>query len=104
MFPNQEKKGLAKFQRMLEQKHNTALTNLLQNKDFRFYMAELLGVCKTFENAFDEKGNVAAFNNGKQAIGQKIFNDIMLVSPQAYITMCQEEQEILSLKDQMGDK
>lgn len=104
MFPNQEKKGLAKFQRMLEQKHNTALTNLLQNKDFRFYMAELLGVCKTFENAFDEKGNVAAFNNGKQAIGQKIFNDIMLVSPQSYITMCQEEQEILSLKDQMGDK
>lgn len=104
MFPNQEKKGLAKFQKMLEQKHNTALENLLQNKDFRFYMAELLGVCKTFENAFDEKGNVAAFNNGKQAIGQKIFNDIMLISPQAYITMCQEEQEILSMRDQMGDK
>jgi hypothetical protein len=104
MFPNQEKKGIAKFHKMLEQKHNTALANLLQNKDFRFYMAELLGVCKTFENAFDEKGNVAAFNNGKQAIGQKIFNDIMLISPQAYITMCQEEQEILSMRDQMGDK
>ena len=104
MFPNQEKKGLAKFQKMLEQKHTSALTNLLQNRDFRFYMAELLGVCKTFENAFDEKGNVAAFNNGKQAIGQKIFNDIMLVSPQAYITMCQEEQEILSMREQMGDK
>jgi hypothetical protein len=67
-------------------------------------MAELIGVCKTFENAFDEKGNVAAFNNGKQAIGQKIFNDIMLVSPQSYITMCEEEQEILSMRDQMGDK
>ena len=104
MFPNQEKKGLAKFQKMLEQRHASALTNLLQNRDFRFYMAVLLGVCKTFENAFDEKGNVAAFNNGKQAIGQKIFNDIMLVSPQAYITMCQEEQEILSMREQMGDK
>ena len=104
MFPNQEKKGLAKFQKMLEQRHASALTNLLQNRDFRFYMAELLGVCKTFENAFDEKGNVAAFNNGKQAIGQKIFNDIMLISPQAYITMCQEEQEILSMREQMGDK
>lgn len=104
MFPNQEKKGLAKFQKMLEQKHAAALTNLLQNRDFRFYMAELLGVCKTFENAFDEKGNVAAFNNGKQAIGQKIFNDIMLISPQAYITMCEEEQEILSMRDQMENK
>lgn len=104
MFPNQEKKGLDKFKRMLEQRHTSALNNLLQNKDFRFYIAELLGVCKTFENAFDEKGNVAAFNNGKQAIGQKIFNDIMLVSPQAYITMCQEEQEILSMREQMGDK
>lgn len=104
MFADKEKKGMMKFQQLLEQKHTTALKNLLQNKDFRFYMAELLGVCKTFENAFDEKGNVAAFNNGKQAIGQKIFNDIMLISPQAYITMCQEEQEILSLRNQLGDK
>ena len=104
MFNDKEKKGLARFQQMLAQRHNTALANLLQNKDFRFYMAELLGVCKTFENAFDEKGNVAAFNNGKQSIGQKIFNDIMLISPQSYITMCEEEQEILSMRDQMGDK
>lgn len=104
MFADKEKKGMLKFQQMLEQKHILALKNLLQNKDFRFYMAELLGICKTFENAFDEKGNVAAFNNGKQYIGQKIFNDIMLVSPQSYITMCQEEQEILSLRDQLGDK
>ena len=104
MFENKEKKGMEKFRKMLEQRHTTALKNLLQNRDFRFYMAELIGVCKTFENAFDEKGNVAAFNNGKQAIGQKIFNDIMLVSPQSYITMCEEEQEILSMREQMGDK
>lgn len=104
MFENKEKKGMEKFRNMLEHRHTTALKNLLQNRDFRFYMAELIGVCKTFENAFDEKGNVAAFNNGKQAIGQKIFNDIMLVSPQSYITMCEEEQEILSMREQMGDK
>lgn len=104
MFEDKEKKSLIKFKQMLADRHNTALKNLLQNKDFRFYMAELLGVCKTFENAFDEKGNVAAFNNGKQFIGQKIFNDIMLISPQAYITMCQEEQEILAQRDSMGDR
>lgn len=104
MFEDKEKKSLIKFKQMLADRHNAALKNLLQNKDFRFYMAELLGVCKTFENAFDEKGNVAAFNNGKQFIGQKIFNDIMLISPQAYITMCQEEQEILAQRDSMGEK
>ena len=104
MFEDKEKKSLVKFKKMLADRHTAALKNLLQNKDFRFYMSELLGVCKTFQNAFDEKGNVAAFNNGKQAIGQKIFEDIMLVSPQAYITMCQEEQEILAQRDSMGDR
>lgn len=104
MFEDKEKKSLRKFKQMLDQRHTHALTNLLKNKDFRFYMSELLGFCKTFENAFDEKGNVAAFNNGKQFIGQKIFNDIMLVNPNSYITMCKEEQEILSLRDQLGDK
>lgn len=104
MFEDKEKKSLIKFKRMLADRHDAALKNLLQNKDFRFYMAELIGVCKTFENAFNEKGNVAAFNNGKQFIGQKIFNDIMLISPQAYITMCQEEQEILAQRDSMGEK
>ena len=104
MFEDKEKKSLVKFKKMLADRHTAALKNLLQNKDFRFYMSELLGVCKTFQNAFDEKGNVAAFNNGKQAIGQKIFEDIMLVSPQAYITMCQEEQEILAQRDSIGDR
>ncbi len=104
MFEDKEKKNLFKFKQMLAERHNAALKNLLQNKDFRFYMSELLGVCKTFQNAFDEKGNVAAFNNGKQAIGQKIFEDIMLISPQAYITMCQEEQEILAQRDAIGAK
>lgn len=104
MFEDKEKRNLYKFKQMLAQRHTAALTNLLQNKDFRFYITELLGVCKTFQNAFDEKGNVAAFNNGKQAIGQKIFEDIMLINPQSYVTMCQEEQEILAMKDQMGDK
>lgn len=104
MFEDKEKKGIIKFKQMLMARHNAALKNLLQNKDFRFYMSELLGVCKTFQNAFDEKGNVAAFNNGKQAIGQKIFEDIMLINPQSYITMCQEEQEILAQRDNMGAK
>ena len=86
---------------LLEEKHNNALRELVNNKQFRFYMAELLGYCKTFENAFNEKGNVAAFNNGMQAVGQKIFNDIMLVSPKTYIMMCEEENEVLALKDQV---
>jgi hypothetical protein len=92
---------LTKFQIMLRAKHTSALENLLKNKDFRFYMSELLGYCKTFENAFDEKGNVAAWNNGRQDVGQKIYNDIMAVSPEQYLAMCKEEAEYIALKDQM---
>lgn len=97
----EQEKRRKKFQMFLEDKHTSALTNLLKNQEFRFYMAELLGFCKTFENAFSEKGNVAAYNNGLQAAGQKIFNDIMLISPEAYITMCKEENEILSVREVM---
>ena len=40
---------------------------------------------------------MAAYQNGMQAVGQKIFNDIMLINPQAYITMCEEENELLAM-------
>lgn len=96
----QIKEANRKFMTMLEGKHNQALSHLLKDKEFRFYMAELLGFCKTFENAFSEKGNVAAFQNGMQAVGQKIFNDIMLTDPKMYIKMCEEENELLSLRNQ----
>lgn len=88
------------FKEMLRGEHNKALNELVKIKAFRFYMAELLGFCKTFENAFSEKGNVAAYNNGLQAAGQKIFEDIMSVSPETYIQMCKEEAEIMAIKDQ----
>lgn len=88
-----------KFKAILEAKHDAALKNLLKNQDFRFYMSELIGFCKTFENAFNEKGNVAAFQNGLQAAGQKIFDDIMLISPEAFIKMRQEEEDLISLRE-----
>lgn len=92
------------FLALLEQKHNTVLTNLLKSQEFRFYIAELLGFCKTFENAFSEKGNVAAYQNGMQAVGQKIFNDIMVIDPSAYLKMCEEEKEILELRNNIKPK
>ena len=88
------------FREMLRGEHNKALNELVKIKAFRFYMSELLGYCKTFENAFSEKGNVAAFNNGLQSAGQKIFEDIMSVSPETYIQMCKEEAEIMAIRDQ----
>lgn len=94
-----EAKREREFKQYLEKRHTMALVNLLKNRDFRFYMAELLGYCKTFENAFSEKGNVAAFNNGLQAAGQKIFNDIMLVAPDKYLLMCKEEQDLLAMRN-----
>ena len=92
------------FRDMLQAEHANALTELVKSKSFRFYMAELLGYCKTFDNAFSEKGNVAAFNNGLQSAGQKIFNDIMAISPDTYIQMCKEEAELLAMQNQLTVK
>lgn len=92
------------FKELLVAEHNKALAELVKNKSFRFYMAELLGFCKTFDNAFSEKGNVAAFNNGLQSAGQKIFNDIMAISPDTYIQMCKEEAELLAMEHQLKPK
>lgn len=92
------------FKEMIVSEHNKALVELVKNKAFRFYMSELLGFCKTFENAFSEKGNVAAFNNGRQSVGQKIFEDIMTIGPETYVQMCKEEAELMALKDVMDKK
>lgn len=102
MFDNNEKENAKKkkFLEFLEKRHNAVLFNLLKSQEFRFYMAELLGFCKTFESAFNEKGNVAAYQNGMQAVGQKIFNDIMLIDPSAYIKMCEEEKDIIEAASQ----
>ena len=92
------------FQEMLVAEHNKALAELIQLKSFRFYMSELLGYCKTFQSAFDEKGNVAAFQNGKQDVGLKIFNDIMVLGPESYVQMCKEEAELIALQSQLKPK
>lgn len=92
------------FRDMLQSEHQKALNELVKSKSFRFYMAELLGYCKTFDNAFSEKGNVAAFNNGLQSAGQKIFNDIMAISPDTYILMCKEEAQLLAMQNQLAPK
>lgn len=96
-----EKNPYREFQDYVDSVHQRALKELLKLKSFRFYMAELLGFCKTFENAFDEKGNVAAFRNGRQSVGQKIFNDIMLIDPESYLQMCKEENEHLAVGNQI---
>lgn len=103
MFEKKEQENARrkKFLAILEQKHNAVLSNLLKSQEFRFYIAELLGFCKTFESAFNEKGNVAAYQNGMQAVGQKIFNDIMLIDPEAYLKMCKEEEEIIKMASQI---
>lgn len=95
---------LSKFQIMLQAEHDKALQELVKNKAFRFYMSELLGYCKTFDNAFSEKGNVAAYNNGRQAVGQKIFNDITSINPEIYVQMCKEEAEYFKMKETFDKK
>lgn len=68
-----------------------ALSELLKLKAFRFYISDILGYTKPFETPFDEKGNLASFNAGKQSVGLRIFNDILGVDPEYFVMMQKEE-------------
>lgn len=68
-----------------------ALSNLLKQKDFRLYISDIIGYSKPFETPFDEKGNLASFNAGKQSVGLRIFNDIMNVNPEYFVMLTKEE-------------
>lgn len=69
-----------------------ALSRLLKQKDFRFFLSDLIGYTKPFDSAFEEKGNLSSFNMGKQAVGLKIFNDMMAIDPDSFMTMMKEER------------
>ena len=85
--------------------YRMALQSLLQLKEFRFFIADILGFAKTFSGVFDEKGNVASYNSGRQSVGLKIFNDIMSVSPNSFIQIQKEEQDRAKRRENiLGDK
>ena len=86
------------------------LSRLLKNKDFRFYLSDLIGYTNPFQTSFDEKGNVSSFNAGKQSVGLRIFNDIISIDPEAFILLMKEEAFRKQAKEKMleealyGDK
>lgn len=78
-----------------------ALSRLLKNKDFRFFISDLIGYTNPFQSSFDEKGNVSSFKAGKQSVGLKVFNDIIAISPSSFIDLINEEQMRKKYKDSM---
>lgn len=90
-----------KYQEAYSGELTLVLSRLLQNKDFRFFLSDLIGYTNPFQSAFEEKGNVAAFNSGKQSVGLKIFNDIMAVDPDAFLQLMKEEQARKKIHDSM---
>ena len=90
-----------KYQDLYSGEMTLALTRLLQLKDFRLFLADLIGYTKPFDTAFEEKGNLSSFNMGKQAVGLKIFNDMMAVDPQSFMTMMKEEKARTEFKNKM---
>lgn len=90
-----------KYQKMYSGELTLALTRLLQQKDFRLFLSDLIGYTKPFDSAFEEKGNLSSFNMGKQAVGLKIFNDMMAVDPQAFMTMMKEEKIRTEFRDKV---
>lgn len=89
------------FEKDYQSRYALALQNLLKQEEFRFFIADILGYAKTFSGVFDEKGNVASYNSGRQSVGLKIFNDILSVSPNSFIQIQKEEQERTKRKENM---
>ena len=90
-----------KYQQMYSGELTLALARLLQQKDFRLFLSDLIGFTKPFDSAFEEKGNLSSFNMGKQAVGLKIFNDMMAVDPQSFMAMMKEEKARTEFRDKI---
>ena len=80
-----------KYEKLYAGEMTLVLSRLLKNKDFRFYISDLLGFTNPFKSPFDEKGNVSAFNAGKQSVGLRLFNDIISVDPDSFMQLMKEE-------------
>lgn len=90
-----------KYQQVYSGELTLALVRLLQQKDFRLFLSDLIGFTKPFDSAFEEKGNLSSFNMGKQAVGLKIFNDMMAVDPQSFMAMMKEEKARTEFRDKI---
>lgn len=93
-----------KYQQAYSGELTLVLSRLLQNKDFRFFISDLMGYTNPFQSSFEEKGNVSAFNSGKQAVGLKVFNDIMAVDPDAFLQLMKEEQARKRIHDKIMEE
>lgn len=87
----QQEEAIQKYTDAYRSDMYRALSELLKLKAFRFYISDLIGYTKPFETPFDEKGNLASFNAGKQSVGLRIFNDIINIDPEYFVLMSKEE-------------
>lgn len=60
----------------------------------RRYMYKKLADLGVFTNSFDKNSNLMAFLCGRQAVGHKLQEDIMVAAPEKYMMMCQEAAEM----------
>lgn len=90
-----------KYKKLYSGEFTLVLARLLQNKDFRFFLSDLFGFTNPFTSSFEEKGNLASYNSGKQAVGLKVFNDLMAVNPESFLQLMKEEQARKEIYDNM---
>lgn len=69
------------------------LLALLNSRPGRNYLRKLIAKSGVFLVSADNSGSWTYFKEGKRSIGLEIFNEIMEVSPEAFILMQKEEKE-----------
>jgi hypothetical protein len=68
--------------------------DIMQLKQGREYFWDLLSFCGVFQTTFDPNPYVSANQEGGRNVGLKILADITNSSPDLYLTMMKEAEEI----------
>lgn len=66
------------------------IREMFSHPNARAYVWRIFESCHLFETTWDPDSSVAAFREGRRAVGLMILSDLMAVDPTLYTTMQQE--------------
>lgn len=76
-----------------ENAQDTVLRVMMEQKEIRKWMFELLSRCHMFQTSFSKSALEMAFMEGARNVGLQVQNDLVRVSPELYLKMMKEQQE-----------
>jgi len=76
-----------------ENAQDTVLRVMMEQKEIRKWMFDLLAKCHMFQTSFDRSALSMAFHEGERNIGLQIQADLLRVSSKLYLAMLEEQEK-----------